>query len=597
MNRKALYRTWRPQTFGDVVGQDHVAHTLRRAVAEQRFSHAYLLSGPRGTGKTSVAKIFAKAVNCTSTDSPEPCNVCAACVSITEGSCMDVMEFDAASNRGIDEMRDIRDKVRYAPTQVPYKVYIIDEVHMLTTEAFNALLKTLEEPPPRVVFLLATTEPHKVPATIHSRCQRFDFRRIDASVQVAQLQMICAHEHIEADDDALTWVARLSEGGMRDALSLLDQAQSYVQGRITEQSIVSMTGGMPFLQFIHLMDAFERSDVAEVLRYAEQMTEEGRRPDACLEGMLTFVRDVLYAKKVPDSEQAARQRTSSEQKLLREQAMRRTEQTLFAMMGVILQGMNELRHASQPKTIFEITLLKLCTMSAVPTHAGEEVQWLHEQVNQLQQRLARLEHGAFATPMAPPLSAEQAVAPSQGDAVPTDRVKPPLSSRKGQEGTHTPQETSSVAPHTDKKETVLPTDAPVLPRWLTSRWPTVLQRIKEKKITIYAWFTDGEPLDVQEDVILVGFKNAIHRETTEKLSHKQVIEEVLADVYEKPYRLRTIMRKAWEASTPNAVFSHQEKGPVGSPPAAGVADENDRPWIREAIQTFGEAYITYEEGQ
>jgi DNA polymerase-3 subunit gamma/tau len=508
---------------------------------------------------------------------------------------MDVMEFDAASNRGIDEMRDIRDKVRYAPTQVLYKVYIIDEVHMLTTEAFNALLKTLEEPPPRVVFLLATTEPHKVPATIHSRCQRFDFRRIDASVQVVQLRMICAHEHIEADDDALTWIARLSEGGMRDALSLLDQAQSYVQGRITEQSIVSMTGGMPFLQFIHLMDAFERSDVAEVLRYAEQMTEEGRRPDACLEGMLTFVRDVLYAKKVPDTEQAARQRTSSERELLREQTMRRTEQTLFAMMGVLLHGMNELRHASQPKTIFEITLLKLCTMSAVPAYAGEEMQRLHEQVNELQQRLARLEQGGFATQTAPSLSVERPVAPPQGDAVSNRPIKPPLPPRE--ESTHMPQETPLIVPHTDQKEAVSPTGIPVLPRWLTSRWPTVLQRIKEKKITIYAWFTDGEPLDVQEDVILVGFKNAIHRETTEKPTHKQVIEEVLMDVYEKPYRLRTTMRKEWEASATNAVVPSQEKGSVASSAVTGVADENDRPWIREAIQTFGEAYITYEEGQ
>jgi DNA polymerase-3 subunit gamma/tau len=176
------------------------------------------------------------------------------------------------------------------------------------------------------------------------------------------------------------------------------------------------------------------------------------------------------------------------------------------------------------------------------------------------------------------------------------RPAKPLLSPPEEEGTHTPQETPPAAPYTDKKEAAPPTDTTIVPRWLTSRWPTVLQRIKEKKITIYAWFTDGEPLDVQEDVILVGFKNAIHRETTEKPTHKQVIEEVLADVYEKPYRLRTIMRKEWEASTTDAAFSHQDKAPVPSTTAT-VADENDRPWIREAIQTFGEAYITYEEGQ
>nr|WP_313789364.1 DNA polymerase III subunit gamma/tau [Paenibacillus larvae] len=208
----ALYRTWRSQLFRDVVGQKHITQTLQNSLREQRFTHAYLFSGPRGTGKTSTAKIFAKAVNCMHGPAEEPCNECSACIRITQGAVMDVIEIDAASNRGVEEIRDIRDKVKYAPTEVRYKVYIIDEVHMLTTEAFNALLKTLEEPPEHVIFILATTEPHKLPATIISRCQRFDFRRISLEEQVQRLRFVCKQEGIHVEDEALHYIGRLSDG-------------------------------------------------------------------------------------------------------------------------------------------------------------------------------------------------------------------------------------------------------------------------------------------------------------------------------------------------------------------------------------------------
>ena len=230
---QALYRVWRPQNFIDVVGQEHVTKTLQNALLQDKISHAYLFSGPRGTGKTSAAKILAKAVNCERAPVAEPCNECSACLGITDGSISDVIEIDAASNNGVEEIRDIRDKVKYAPSSVKYKVYIIDEVHMLSIGAFNALLKTLEEPPKHVIFILATTEPHKIPLTIISRCQRFDFKRITAKAIVNRMKLIASETGVECDEEALQIIARAAEGGMRDALSLLDQAISFSNEKVT----------------------------------------------------------------------------------------------------------------------------------------------------------------------------------------------------------------------------------------------------------------------------------------------------------------------------------------------------------------------------
>src|SRR5699024_7639259 len=235
---------WRPRTFKDVVGQGHITQTLQNAISQKRFSHAYLFSGPRGTGKTSTAKIFAQTINCEQMPASEPCNECSACKGILDGSISDVIEIDAASNTSVDDIREIRDKIKYASSSVPYKVYIIDEVHMISINAFNALLKTLEEPPPHVVFILATTEPHKIPLTIISRCQRFDFKPIGNQVIIERMKEIVDAETIDIVEEALESIALTAEGGMRDALSILDQAISYGGETIQLEDVLAVTGSV-----------------------------------------------------------------------------------------------------------------------------------------------------------------------------------------------------------------------------------------------------------------------------------------------------------------------------------------------------------------
>lgn len=300
MAYQALYRVWRPQKFSDMVGQEIITKTLKNAIVSGQTSHAYLFTGPRGTGKTSAAKIFAKALNCLNLVDGEPCNECKNCRAINEDALNDVIEIDAASNNGVEEIRDIRDKVKYAPTQAPYKVYIIDEVHMLSTGAFNALLKTLEEPPAQVVFILATTEPHKIPLTIISRTQRFDFRRIDTNASIARMEYILEQKHYQYEATALKVIANAAEGGMRDALSILDQTLSFGDDVVTIDNALLVTGAIKQDLLNQYVTALIGHDVNASLKVLQAILQEGKDAHRLIEDLIAYLRDLLLQNQAPE---------------------------------------------------------------------------------------------------------------------------------------------------------------------------------------------------------------------------------------------------------------------------------------------------------
>jgi DNA polymerase III subunit gamma/tau len=400
MSYQALYRVWRPQRFEDIAGQEAVTQTLKNALIQEKTSHAYLFTGPRGTGKTSAAKIFAKAINCHHRIDGEPCNQCETCRAITEGRLNDVIEIDAASNNGVEEIRDIRDKARYAPTQSDYKVYIIDEVHMLSTGAFNALLKTLEEPPENVIFILATTEPHKIPLTIISRTQRFDFKRISYQDIIKRMMYILNEEKIAYEDKALQVIAKSANGGMRDALSLLDQVISYGSQAVTFDHAVKVSGSLTEEMMISFSSALLHQQTEEAIQLLERILSEGKEAGRFLEEMILFTRDVLVyqqtkGKSFEDNDQdysEAFQVFSQEAPVV----------FLYDMIEEFNHTQNEMRFSTQPDIYLEVLAVKLsqprqaAVQSAVPNapaHAApsEEVYRLEREIAAIKKELAKLQ--------------------------------------------------------------------------------------------------------------------------------------------------------------------------------------------------------------
>ena len=412
----ALYRRWRPESFADLVGQEHISRTLSRAVTSGQTSHAYLFTGPRGTGKTSTAKILARALNCAEGPTLTPCGVCDSCRSISDGSSMDVFEIDAASNRGIDEIRDLRESVKFAPTEGHYKIYIIDEVHMLTTEAFNALLKTLEEPPERVIFILATTEPHKVPATIQSRCQRYDFHRITVTEIRDRLIYVCKESDIAAEEDALGIIAAQADGGMRDALSILDQCMALAEGTLTAERVQEALGLVGRAWIRRMAGEIAARDAAALIAQLSELLQSGRELKQVLAELAQYFRQLMIAG-VGGAVSAA-ELCAGDAEELRMDAAQFTQEEIMAILRRLNETMQELRTSPQPRIAVETLLIGLChtegtapsgESTAPPTGGADtaRIARLEAQVEELAARLA-----AGGTPVSASASATASAVPS-----------------------------------------------------------------------------------------------------------------------------------------------------------------------------------------
>jgi DNA polymerase III subunit gamma/tau len=509
---QAFYRAYRPQSFAEMSGQTHIKQTLQNALLYNKTTHAYLFSGPRGTGKTSAAKIFAKALNCENGPAKEPCNTCETCKSVTEGSNTDVIEFDAASNSRVEEMRDIIEKVRFAPSNAKYKVYIIDEVHMLSTSAFNALLKTLEEPPAHAVFILATTEPHKIPLTIISRCQRFDFKRITSSDIVSRMEEVLTDAKIEYDENVLKIIAQAAAGGMRDALSMLDQVVSFSEDKMTIEDALLVTGSIGQDVFFQLADALIEKDIARALACIEKLIEDGKDPVRLTEDFITFYRDLLVLLVAPEQTDLLEIATGDSTFL--ELASKFQVDTLYRGISILTNTQQEMRFSNHAKVYLETAIIRLAHVPIEGTLSNEsnseletKVRVLESQLQQLQQQLSQgmIPQANTGTQDQPKRQRQKS---SGGVKVSTGRI----------------QEILKTATKTD-----------ILT--IKSQWANILQQLQKSHAAL---LNDAEPVAASSNAFVLKFKYDIHcqmamENKTFSTSFPQLIANLTGTMYEVLY--------------------------------------------------------------
>lgn len=485
---KALYREWRPQTFHELVGQDHISRTLLNAIGSSRVAHAYLFSGPRGTGKTSTAKIVAKAVNCLSPlEGREPCNTCINCENINSGRSLDVLEIDAASNRGIDEIREIRERVNFVPSQGKYKVYIIDEVHMLTTEAFNALLKTLEEPPAHVIFILATTEAQKIPATILSRCQRYDFRRISPREMQERLQEIISACQVTAEEEVLSLIVKKAEGGLRDAISLLDQCISLGIKEITLETAYQVLGVVKSEALFNMTEAFIEKDAASLLITINDLLREGLEPGQIVKDLLEHLRNMVLLLVAGSDSQLVTTGEGERQRLI-SQGNQLDLPWISQAISTLARIDAESRWRQSTRIVLEMTLVGLLLQGEIPAPAQKA-------------------------------QAPKASKLPKGPAVKTEALE-------------------RVTPDQPQKEEDKGGMELTLYQ-VREKWSQVMEGVKEYKRTVHAFMTVSEPQEIMGDQLIITFKSGytFHKEKVEDPENRRIIEGIMEKILGVKLRL------------------------------------------------------------
>ncbi|MDR9786548.1 MAG: DNA polymerase III subunit gamma/tau [Peptococcaceae bacterium MAG4] len=583
----ALYREWRPRTFGEIIGQEHITRTLQNAVKAGRVGHAYLFCGTRGTGKTTTAKVLAKALNCSRLEGAEPCNSCDSCVAINEGMSVDVIEIDAASNRGIDEIRDLREKVKFAPSGGRFRVYIIDEVHMLTNEAFNALLKTLEEPPRHVVFILATTEPHKVPLTILSRCQRFDFKRIVPADIIRRLKEVAAGAHLEVEEEALRLIARAAEGGLRDALSILDQGAAFGGMKITAGDVHKLLGTVRTEALAKMAGYLAAGDAGAALRLVNELAGEGKDLRLFAREMASYLRALLLDKISPG---AAAEEAWADAAGMTALAADFTEERLLYTVQVITAAEQDMKMSTLPGIVLELALVKACrNLGAGDISALEaRLSALEDKVN------AALAGGALCpgTPAVPETRPAGGTLPAAGGEVETRGRRPQRgenpdaglkktvtggqvhippgegTGRAGRKPRPGEPDTASAVPGEESSGVTL--------KQVREAWSALLETLKNERLPLYHNYAGVVPLAVKGQILVLGFprENELAREMAEQPENKKYLEALLGKSF----------GGKWQA-----VFKSYEGKPSFPEPK-----QNPREPVAEVAKRFGGKEVVLE---
>lgn len=527
MSYLVLARKWRPRLFEEVVGQEHVTRTLTNAIRQKRIAHACLFAGPRGIGKTTTARLLAKALNCEKGPTAKPCNRCSSCQEIARSSSLDVLEIDGASNRGIDEIRSLRENVKFAPSRDRFKVYIVDEVHMLTPEAFNALLKTLEEPPEHVKFIFATTAPHQVLPTILSRCQRFDFKRIPVPDLIKQLKLIAREEKLKVEEKAFFAIARGGEGSMRDVLSLLDQLISFSDGKIRGEDVNAVLGMVDEETFFALVEAMIKEDVLSGIRLIDTVIGQGKDLRLFSTNLIEHFRNMMMYKVGGEAIELIDLPKESLGRL-KNQSGHFNMQEIEEAINILSRMAEALKWTESGRIPLELAIIKLTKAKTVPA--------VSETVSE-EKKLSRQEQQSLASGM---ITASSSSRKDDGGSLSLEKVK--------------------------------------------EAWPRVLERVKEKKITAEAYLREGEPVKASEKMLTVAFPAEFnfHKESVERNETRRVIEEVLRNIFQHDLMIHPILERS---PTPGRRRTAPVEAQGGEDKLTGLLDKE--PIVKIALDVFG----------
>jgi len=558
MEHQSLYRKWRPQTFEDIIGQKHITQTLINAISLNRISHAYIFSGPRGVGKTTTARILAKSLNCEKGPTPYPCNKCERCIRITNGYSMDVMEIDGASNNGVDSIRELRNKVNFAPAEGRYKIYIIDEVHMLSQGAFNALLKTLEEPPLHVIFIFATTDPHKIPSTILSRCQWFNFRRISLADIVAKLKMIVKDEKLNIDDKTLNIIARSSTGSMRDAESALDQIIAYCGKNITSQSVKEVLGIIEEEVFFEFLEAIIKNDTLNGIEIINRTSDLGEDASQFIKNLMEYVHNLSLAKVCQKEILNLKGIFTEDRERLLKQSKTIKLEKLFSIVNYLAEAERKMRYTRHPWILLEMLVIKFT--------AGENYS-LKEVEEKKDEYLLDF-------------STKKDVSESgKKNAVTREEVPP---KKKIQDKVKTKEDSPIQA-----KEVSTDLD-------FNQAWPIILNKVKKTKMAVYSFIIANNLITIENNKLIIGFNKeyTFHKESLEKQNNKILLQDLIKKETGRVLAIECIINdngkgdSFLEAEQENKKKVAKTRNGENKERAERAGEEKDNILIKESLNLF-----------